>query len=1197
MSTPERTDPKRLVREGTDRRSRSLPMLSPDSVPVDERAVEHQMVFASRFSRHLEYRNLTNNPAGDWGEFFSSDPAALLAVAAVEDVSGYRTTVKELLRALENPGSSTTADEMAELLGTVFARVGSLASGLDALRTGLPGSDPLAAALGNLIRTRLSPALRRLVSYYRAGGDIGLFPAPLPPDPGPPILGRRVVPFDTLSSGPGLVASEWCQGVTVPDWTAYLSVAPTPGAFGDDPDPVRQANHLATHNLFTDACDTFLAALARVSHGATTALQESLASSGHPPHYALFLAFLRLLEHARAETNTLTARHLDFYYRQVLGLERHPARADTAHLLVELAKQVDHHLLETGRVLTAGKDDRGRVIRFATESDLVANTASVAALARVYRHGDPEPGPVARGSIFADRPENVEEPWNPFATKQFTEGRLTGIDMPPARIGFAVASHLLWMREGTRRVTVVFTTTQEPSAAALAALKDNLAFRFTTADGWLEKRVTRASSPASTAPVLMLEITLNANDPPITPYDAAVHGENFPTGLPVLAVTLTDPDGGKSPYPQLAGMSVTNLRLEVDVKGVRSLTMSNDHGPVDPSKPFLAFGAAPTANSSLVIGSKEVFGRNLSTWALNVTYQTAPRALGTSPEVHTEHLDKGSWSNLIATESSNVSLVLKSGSLTRKYRFGSLPVPSGAAPDFAPAVPYSTASRTGYVRLRLGGGFGTDKYPIELAKYLSGKRADEPIAPVVPVVDSININYKASREFDLSVPSEAGGRFFHLGPFGHTEPVRTGSSIPLLPRFGSDSDPHAGELHIGIAGLNPPENLTLLFAIADGTADPRLEAPAIEWSYLSGNEWKPFASDAVSDGADGLQSTGIVTLAVPADASGNSTLLPGGLHWIRLAVASNPDAVCRLRFIRAQAVTASRMVGDDGTVAGTSLPAGSIAKLAPADPAVKEITQPLDTFSGSPPETDASFATRVSERLRHRDRAIALWDYEHLVLEAFPEIYRVRCLNHTRYEPDLTTGIYDELAPGHVTIMPIPDLRTPNPNDPLRPSTSLRVLRRIEQFLSRRTSGFVKLHVRNPQFEEVRVDVRVRFVATEDETFSFRRLQEDLAWFLSPWAFDGDARPSFNGAVTKSKIVDFVVERPYVELVSDLTLHHLLPGATGDGPDLDEVVPSRAVSILVSVPPGRHGVHPLGADELVAGDPCPCPPGGEVRQP
>jgi hypothetical protein len=250
-----------------------------------------------------------------------------------------------------------------------------------------------------------------------------------------------------------------------------------------------------------------------------------------------------------------------------------------------------------------------------------------------------------------------------------------------------------------------------------------------------------------------------------------------------------------------------------------------------------------------------------------------------------------------------------------------------------------------------------------------------------------------------------------------------------------------------------------------------------------------------------------------------------------------------------------------------------------------------------------AFATRASERLRHKDRAIALWDYEHLILEAFPAIYQARCLNHTQYEPTSDgAGIYRELAPGHVTVVTIPDLAVPNPSDPLRPFTSLRVLREIDRFLAARLSCFTRLHVRNPQFEEVRVGLQVRFRDGVDETFHVDKLKREIAEFLSPWAFPRDmgegsdgrprraSHPTFNGKIYKSVLVNFLEERPYVDYVSHVRLFRLLPGATADGPPLEEVVGSRAISILVSARPERHGVDPIQPKDVVVPELCACAP-------
>jgi hypothetical protein len=417
--------------------------------------------------------------------------------------------------------------------------------------------------------------------------------------------------------------------------------------------------------------------------------------------------------------------------------------------------------------------------------------------------------------------------------------------------------------------------------------------------------------------------------------------------------------------------------------------------------------------------------------------------------------------------------------------------------------------------------------------------------------------------------------------------------MPLLPQFRAGSGPSEGELYVGVRDLHPPQNLALLFQVVDGTANPLVVKPDdhIQWTYLRDNEWAPFDADAVDDGTEALLASGIVTLAVPADATTQHTLLPSDMHWFRLAVASASDAVCSLVTLAAQALRATYVVPADGSTPQSQLPPATVTKLDRPDAAVKGVDQPFPTFGGRPTETTLAFATRVSERLRHKDRAIALWDYEHLILEAFPGIYEARCLNHTQYEPSTTgTGTYRELAPGHVTLVTIPDRSGPDARDPLRPFTSLGVLREIEQFVAQRVSCFATLHVRNPQFEEVRVDLRVRFGDSVDETFYVNKLKQEITEFLSPWAFRSDAHPTFNGKVYKSVLVNFVEERAYVDFVSDVQLFHHLPGVTADGPDMEEVVGSRAISILVSAPSSKHDVRPIHPDEVIVPEHCACAP-------
>ncbi|MHA6622516.1 baseplate J/gp47 family protein [Pseudonocardia sp. DLS-67] len=1184
------TDPRALVREGTHQGRRALPALDPSHVPVDERRPEHAMVFAARYAAYLPYVGLDNapEPGRTWAEFFASGVTARLAVAAVEDVATYRTTVTDHLRPLQNPEPTASGADLIASLAAVFDCLATLALRLDELKAGLPGDHALRATLSNLVRARLSPALRQLIGYHLAGRELSVVDPAAPPIDAQ-VLGGPLLSFAALLTDHRL-SLDWYEGS---DWEAYKSIGdltPYRSAYGTGATVVDHINHLGTHNLFTAVCETFLGGFARVVEDARAALRARFAESGHAPHYALFLAFLQLFEYARAEANTLTQQHLDFYYRRVLRLAERPAEPGRARVLVQLARQATTHLVPAGTRLRAGKDDSGADAFFTVDRDLVANQGAVAELRSLYRHRnttESETLPNVDGWIFARTVTGTGEPWHPFAAKTYADGSLTAIDMPPADVGFAIASHYLWLAEGERTIDVVVKTA-EPFGTDRTV---DLTCQLTTEKGWLSTPATSLEPPAKGEPdpatTARLRVVVGRDAPAITPYAAKVHGGAFDTALPMLVVRVRHRSDAPWGSANLRAVTVEAITLRVAVKEMRTLAVSTDSGPVDTATPFPAYGAAPAANSALVIGSKEVFQKELDTLTVDTTWMAKPFAFTRSatdpiPVVQPEYLTGGRWAPLEFLPTPPELPMRKSAAVddtTYLFSLATVGPPPVTVPDLTADVPYSTVSRHGFVRLRLSAGFGTDAYPAALAAYLLGRRKRVPTAPVVPVARSLTLSYTATQKIALQTSDDpARGRFFHVTPFGHAEP-RT--AAPLVPRFLAGPDePADGELYIGVRSLAPPQNLALLFQVADGTADPLVVKPEnhLRWSYLRGDAWVPFATHAVDDGTDALLASGIVTLAIPADATTEHTLLPRGLHWVRIAVASAPDAVCRLVTIAAQALTA--------TSTGGSSPPGTITKLDRPDAAVKGVTQPFPAFGGRPAESTGAFATRVSERLRHKDRAIALWDYEHLILEAFPAIFQARCLNHTRYEPD----VYDELAPGHVTVVTIPDLAEPDPRDPLRPYTSLRVLGEIHRFLAERMSCFATLHVRNPQFEEVRVALRVRFRAGVDETFHRNRLRTEITGFLSPWAVRGSARPTFNRTIHKSVIVDFVEERPYVDHVSDVHLFHRFPGVTGDGPDLEKVVGSRAISILVSAPSGHHCVTPIPSGQTLAAEPCACGP-------
>ncbi len=1212
------TDPLKLVRQGTSQDQRLSPALDPVYAPVNEHTHWHWMVFAQTYSAFLKYYNSANVPAGDWQPFFSEDVSAQLAVAAVQEVEFYRQRVREFVDFLNDRQNRFNEDGLRDHLDFLFSCCATLAIRLNQLTERLPEEIALKKSLQNLVKQQLAPALKRLIRYHLAGQSFADNQKPLNggnAEKAAPleILGGAAVKFSALSAA-GL-SQDWTDGS---DWSAYYTdiTADISGEipiYGTGTTVFERVNHLATHNLFTSILDQFLKVYARAVSEAKPALAATLTAwNRHEPHYALFLAFLRLFEYARAEANTLTGRHLDFYYRQILRLKEKSAEPGKAHLLVELARQAPAHLIKAGELFKAGKDDRGSEAFFANDRDLVANQAKVAALKNVYRHGEEEVGyPTSsdrhQGRFFASPVANsedglgapltsVDESWHPFFHKRYQDGVLAEIMMSEAEVGFALASHHLFLAEGERTVTLGMTITG--STAALLSpedYRDEITCLFSAAEGWVEGVLQNFSRTENSK--LELKVKLSGGEPAVTPYNAKVHGYSFGVNLPMLLVKIKHTDG-KYIYNLFQDTEVANLVLTTEVSGLKTLAVSNDFGPVDTSKPFLPFGASAIKGSALLIGSRELFQKTGAAFELTIKWQVRGTVFpntAAAPGVTATWLKDGDWGN------GEPITLFSSDEVT--VPFSNFENTVLDEPDLSENAFFSTDSRRGFVHLALDGDFGQAAYQTELRKFLTKQITTDPgAAPTIPIIESLFVKtYKATQTIALNsaLPDDyekRKARFFHLGPFGQAEQhpfLSSASKVYLFPQFDFQSNnikqESEAELYLGVTGLQPPQNLAVLFQVADGTADPQSAKPDphLHWSYLRGNEWMPFAKNEVADQTGGLLNSGIITFSVPREASAANTLLPAGMHWLRAAAASESDAVCRLRMVAAQALAATfRDRGNDPAFPAKVLPAGTISKLDQPDAAVKKIVQPFPSFGGRGKEAPTVFYTRVSERLRHKDRAIALWDYERLVLEAFPQIYQVKCLNHTQYEP--AQGIYKELAPGHVTLVPIPNQQFSNLRDPLRPLTSLGLLKQIGAFLRPRLSCFVALHVENPQFEEVWGDFKVRWAEGADESFHLNKLREDLTRFLSPWAFPGGGHPSFGGKIYKSVLINFVEEQPYVDYVSDFKLFQNVEGVPATT-DQNEVEGSKAISILVSVPPRKHVIETIkDVGEEKPGEKCPC---------
>ena len=85
-------------------------------------------------------------------------------------------------------------------------------------------------------------------------------------------------------------------------------------------------------------------------------MSEQQAAPYARPHFALLLVFLELLGYTRHQLNSLSHRHLEFFYRDVLRIVGKPLVPDQVHVLVKLEPNTPKLRLAAGTTFAAGED-------------------------------------------------------------------------------------------------------------------------------------------------------------------------------------------------------------------------------------------------------------------------------------------------------------------------------------------------------------------------------------------------------------------------------------------------------------------------------------------------------------------------------------------------------------------------------------------------------------------------------------------------------------------------------------------------------------------------------------------------------------------------------------------------------------------------------------------------------------------------
>ncbi len=715
-------------------------------------------------------------------------------------------------------------------------------------------------------------------------------------------------------------------------------------------------------------------------------------------------------------------------------------------------------------------------------------------------------------------------------------------------------------------------------------------------------------------PEIKIRFDMEENEPAIVKFNPDIHGGSYSSELPIVKFILNS-NAFVYPYSLLKGLLVEQFIFETQVYGVKNLLLNNHIGALSPDSPFFPFGPLPNVGSYLLIGNNEVFQKSLNSLAIKIQWFDLPRhrsgffghyeqyGVGidnTKFEISLSILDNGRWKPLNEAEQQIFKLfrttdkgeeanpqdkgTLNSTTVISNIDTTIIKQPANYS-EIESELFYTNIARRGFIKLEMVApavGFAYDLYPNALAEFTAsngqkggvfskiGKLINKsteapkpPSPPYAPQIQKISLDYSSSSVISLTdrsvKPEKQGsrGEFFHIHPFGETliYPDTSRQNTPLIPSFSFE-----GSLMMGFSDLTPPQRLSILFEMIDEfTISSEQEPPILEWSYLVENEWKTLEpSRIIRDTTEGFLKTGIIELSLPFDLKNGNTILDPDLYWIKIAVLGNIDEASNIVAARTQVLTASLVGNNDlDSHLQAPLPAETIIRPLNRVLGLSSVLQPLPSFQGKLKESSKDFYVRTGERLRHKNRAITSWDYERLILSEFPEIFQVTCLGN------MTSRNLD--SPGNVLLVVVP--KADLVPKVVMPMASNELLYDIKEYIQQLISPFIKLEVRNPEYEKVKIMCHVKFIEGYNFGFYLQRLNEDINEYIAGNGTQNHNRMLLGASINNSDVLSFIRTLPYVDFITGFSMIQSALDFRGKHMLIDTADPNKQLTAIKATKP------------------------------
>ena len=488
---------------------------------------------------------------------------------------------------------------------------------------------------------------------------------------------------EELDDGSGKVHQEKITEVTgkiiqdIKHWSNLLNSTNYKGSLLNEIDDslktldsrLSESNNNSSEETIKDIYEDSFGSLVFIREHASKQFEQELKFSGHHPHVGLLLAFFKLFKNLQQDINSITKKHLDFYFLELLKQTKRTLAPHTAFIGLQLQQGTDTIEIQKGDKFELPYGEKETLI-FEALANTQINNAAIAEIKTLYKSDyfpfgqtfDDEQfslNLVYENNVLTDKidilsPAGLGKNDYPATLgEEKHHNTLSESLINQSEIGILITSPALILEKGKQNIQITFKITPA-SYQHSKILFDKLMYQdmkqqnsdenigdkfrqkivsqffsnafliyITDKTGWKQIefskiRINRKNSS------LDFEIPLTEQKDTLVSFNTKIHEGAFDTEWPCIKFMLNN-NSQYYPYKILQDIVIEEINIEAAVSEVTNLSLSNSSGKLDNTIPFMPFGPTPVTGSYLRIQNPLIFQKNLTHLGMNINWIGLPQ--------------------------------------------------------------------------------------------------------------------------------------------------------------------------------------------------------------------------------------------------------------------------------------------------------------------------------------------------------------------------------------------------------------------------------------------------------------------------------------------------------------------------------------------------------------------------------------------